>query len=348
MAEKRNLTTKMTIDNLLGQIKSTFTKKTAFNALDNKVTTLIAADENKSVRTIANEELAAQLIPEEANEALDTLQEIAQWIQDHPGDAAAMNAKLTLGTRNVAGYVKATGTYVEGTTYYEDAEGNTAVDTTGFEVGVTSVANYYVAGQVAQQYSTVNDYVEAVEAGLDARLDTLEAVAPTKVEASETNGNIKIDGVETTVYTLPENVVKTTDIGDYESNKNGFIKIQGSYTTVYVLPEDVLHESDITDYTAAQIAKMLADPTFSLSANSGSTTVGNTTTFTATVPSTTTLVATSANTDVATVEAETTADGDNTIHTFTVTGVAAGNTTIDVVTTENEYAVVSYAVTVTA
>lgn len=63
-------------------------------AVDGKVTTLIGTDTDKSVRTIANEELAAQLIPENAAESLDTLQEIAAWIQKHPGDAAAMNAAI--------------------------------------------------------------------------------------------------------------------------------------------------------------------------------------------------------------------------------------------------------------
>ena len=86
------------------------------------VDTLIGTDTGKSVRTIANEELAAQLIPEGAQESLNTLTEIAQWIQDHPDDAAAM---------------------------------------------------------------------ESISAGA------------TKVEASEINGNIKIDGEETTVYTHP-------------------------------------------------------------------------------------------------------------------------------------------------
>lgn len=33
----------------------------------------------------------------------------------------------------------------------------------------------------------------------------------TKVEASETNGNIKVNGVETTVYTLPDTVVHSSD-----------------------------------------------------------------------------------------------------------------------------------------
>lgn len=64
-------------------------------AAEGKITTLVGKDANKSVRTIANEELAAQLIPGDAKESLDTLGEIAAWIQQHPDDAAAMNKKIT-------------------------------------------------------------------------------------------------------------------------------------------------------------------------------------------------------------------------------------------------------------
>lgn len=60
-----------------------------------KVDTLIGDDANKSVRTIANEELVKQLIPENADASLDTLQEIAAWIQEHPSDASEMNSKIT-------------------------------------------------------------------------------------------------------------------------------------------------------------------------------------------------------------------------------------------------------------
>ena len=41
----------------------------------------------------ANEELTKQLIPESAR-TLNTLTEIAQWIQDHPMSASAMNAAI--------------------------------------------------------------------------------------------------------------------------------------------------------------------------------------------------------------------------------------------------------------
>ncbi len=89
----------------LATILAGYASSTDLSELSSKVTTLIGSDNNKSVRTIAAEELAAQLIPQSAQEALDTLQEIAAWIQSHPGDASAMNSaitalqtKLTLGT----------------------------------------------------------------------------------------------------------------------------------------------------------------------------------------------------------------------------------------------------------
>lgn len=61
---------------------------------EGQITTLVGTDSGKSVRAIANEELAAQLIPENAQESLDTLAEIAAWIQSHPDDASAMNAAI--------------------------------------------------------------------------------------------------------------------------------------------------------------------------------------------------------------------------------------------------------------
>lgn len=64
------------------------------DAVDGKVTALVGKDAGKSARTIANEELTKQLVPEGAKESLDTLQEIAAWIQNHPDDASAMNAAI--------------------------------------------------------------------------------------------------------------------------------------------------------------------------------------------------------------------------------------------------------------
>ena len=52
------------------------------------------ADKGKTIREIATHEIAKQLIAEDANEKLNELKEIADWIQSHPGDAAAMNTDI--------------------------------------------------------------------------------------------------------------------------------------------------------------------------------------------------------------------------------------------------------------
>lgn len=72
--------------------------KTAIQANKDAIATLVGeteGDNSKSVRAIATEVLTDALIPEDAKESLDTLQEIAAWIQSHPDDASAMNAAIT-------------------------------------------------------------------------------------------------------------------------------------------------------------------------------------------------------------------------------------------------------------
>lgn len=59
-----------------------------------QIATLIGEDAGKSARTIANEELSKQLIPENAQESLDTLAEIAAWIQEHPRSASNINKAI--------------------------------------------------------------------------------------------------------------------------------------------------------------------------------------------------------------------------------------------------------------
>lgn len=139
-------------------LDSALTAVLAAKAAKTDVDTLIGSDTGKSVRTIANEELAAQLIPEGAQESLDTLTEIAQWIQSHPDDAAAMNAAIAKLNEIVAGI-----------------------------------------GGEEDDYATV---MAAIEGKIAAAMEGIAADA-TKVEKSETNGNIKINGQETVVYTHP-------------------------------------------------------------------------------------------------------------------------------------------------
>ena len=114
-------------------------------AEEGKVAKLIGDDADLSVREIANQELAKQLIPEGAQEALDTLAEIAAWIQDHPEDVAAIN----LAIENLEKLVG---------TIPEDA---TATD---------------IVGYIAEAVAAEKTRAELVEADLDERLEAVEEV----------------------------------------------------------------------------------------------------------------------------------------------------------------------------
>ena len=127
---------------------------TALKAVVTSVGTLIGSDAGKSARTIANEELAAQLIPESAQESLDTLGEIAAWIQEHPGDAATMNAAIAALQGVVAG------------------------------IGAE------------QEYNTV---LAAIEGKIAAAKTAIYAA----ITAGDTNGHLKVNGTDVTVYTHP-------------------------------------------------------------------------------------------------------------------------------------------------
>lgn len=89
---------KVSEDELVDALKTKLNGKadqTDLDVTDGKVDTLIGTDTGKSARTIANEELAKQLIPENAKESLDTLAELAAWIQSHPDDVTAINKAIS-------------------------------------------------------------------------------------------------------------------------------------------------------------------------------------------------------------------------------------------------------------
>lgn len=118
------------------------------------VNTLVGTDTGKSVRTIANEELAAQLIPENASESLNTLQEIAAWIQNHPGDASAMNKAI------------------------EDLE--TLVGT--LPEGVTAST---IVGYIQEAVGAEKSRAEGVESGLNSRLAAVEGAVGSEGSVKE-------------------------------------------------------------------------------------------------------------------------------------------------------------------
>ena len=152
----------------------------AGKAYEGKVDTLIGSDTNKSVRTIANEELATQLIPANAGEALDTLKEIADWIQTHPGEASAMNSAITaLQTKTELG------------TDENDDEYATVKDYVEAEIAAVNGDASTLAGRV----STNEGDIATLKAGLGTSNDAA-AVAGTTAWSRIADNQARLTAVE--------------------------------------------------------------------------------------------------------------------------------------------------------
>ena len=152
---------------------------TRLTTAEGKLTKLIGEDADKSVRTIANEELVKQLIPENAAEALDTLQEIAAWIQAHPGDAAAMN-KAIEDLETLVGTLP---------------EGITATNVTGYIAEVKAALEQSISGEQARAEAAEKDLDDAIKAEAEraaaAEKVNADAIAAEKARAEAAEKDLK-------------------------------------------------------------------------------------------------------------------------------------------------------------
>lgn len=153
------------------------------SSLETQMATLIGTDENLSIREIAANELATQLIPENAAESLNELKEIATWIQEHPEDASAMN--LAIQDLEKAVFDK---------TPRVDEEGNPVLDeTTGEQIidKISKVGNLEeLLNEVKEDVVVTSTSIEQLETLLGAQKDDSGALtgltAVDKITAIET------------------------------------------------------------------------------------------------------------------------------------------------------------------
>lgn len=156
-----------------------------------KVTKLIGDDADKSVRTIANEELAKQLITEDAAENLNSLEEIAAWIQSHPDDASAMNAAIIALQNQLVGIDAGEGTVKK---YVDDAITALNVGQYALAADLTALAARVTVLETAkEEHATL---LEGLRTDVDAKasqedLDALDE----RVEALETHAILDTDTI---------------------------------------------------------------------------------------------------------------------------------------------------------
>ena len=147
--------------------------------LSGKLTTLIGDDTGKSARTIANEELAAQLIPDAAKESLDTLGEIAAWIQSHPDDASAMNQAITALQNQLNGIDAGTGTVKK---YVDDAITALKIGDYALAADLTTLAGKVTALEGKVDVEKVSTAIAAAQSAAEAKAEELVNAHKTAVD----------------------------------------------------------------------------------------------------------------------------------------------------------------------
>ena len=182
---------------------------------------------------------AVASIVAEAPEAYDTLKEISDWISSHASDASAMNSQINTNKTNIADLTALVGTLPETATsstvvgyigeaidalkigdYAKATELASAVaristaegKITTLEGQVATInGDASTAGSIAKAsadtLASAKAYADGLNTTMDTRVKAIEnkgiSDGANKVEKSDTNGNIKIDGKEVNVYTHP-------------------------------------------------------------------------------------------------------------------------------------------------
>lgn len=182
---------------------------TRLTSAEDTLDVLVGEDTGKSARAIAIEALAEALIPENANEARDTLEEIAAWIQQHPEDAAALNQAITAlealvgklpedaTASTVVGYIDEINTAIDvRLDVIEESMGETGSVAEAIEAAKTEAVN------TAKTYSdglntAMDSRVTAVESGVSDNADAIAAINDETTGAIATSEKYTDAAVET-------------------------------------------------------------------------------------------------------------------------------------------------------
>lgn len=184
------------VQDQIDALDNTYATDAELKSTDDKVNTLIGSDEGKSVREIANAEIAAQLINDPNNaDSLNTLQEIADWIADHPSDAAAMNTAITALQNQLKDIGEGTGTVKK---YVDDAiaalnigQYALASDLTDLAARVLALEGKVDVDKVSTAIAGAQEAAEGKAAELVGQLDeSLAAIA----KSGNINDLVQTDG----------------------------------------------------------------------------------------------------------------------------------------------------------
>lgn len=147
---------------------------------------------------------------------VNSYKELIDWAAAHGAEAAEMAGGISANTTAINNLKALVGTLPEGATattvvdYIAEAISALSIgDYMTTDAFNSAIASYYTKTEVDGKLDGKVDKATGKSLIADTEIARLAAMSDgaNKTEASTTNGNIKIDGVETKVYTEPEDVI---------------------------------------------------------------------------------------------------------------------------------------------
>ena len=141
--------------------------------LESALNVLTGSDNDKSVRTIAIEVLAEQLLADGLTENFATLQELAAWLADHPEKAAEMNAAIQANTTAISalqGKANSHDTSIQGIL-------NSLEGIQNESSGILALSKKYTDEKVAVVSKNLDDYIaenDEVVNAIKGKVDAIE------------------------------------------------------------------------------------------------------------------------------------------------------------------------------
>ena len=189
----------------------------AISTQKDRIDTLVGSDSG-SIRDIAVDVLTETLVKEGAAEAYDTLQEVSEWIKNHPESAATMNQSISDNTSAISGL----------TGKVENLE---KIDHDAYKAADTALETKITTAYQAADTATLNS-AKAYTDELSGKVDTNTTNIATNTEAIETiNGQITqintaieeneltiasaLTDLDNRVNALTENTIKSVEGQNY-------------------------------------------------------------------------------------------------------------------------------------
>ena len=213
------------------------------SALEGKVATLIGVDADKSVRTIASEEVAK--VVDNAPATFDTLKEIADWIESHPESVAELNSRLTSVEENVStlsSTVEGLGTSVEGLEA-KDAELEASIGEATGRIGTLEAT---IGNAESGLVKDIKDNATAIST-VDGKVDSLTG----RVSANEG----AIETLNGSVATLESDVTSLKEFKDTVLSKSTVLGVKVKTDAAGAF-EDALDENKVAKIDLSVYAKM--------------------------------------------------------------------------------------------